>query len=468
MRKQLKYLVLLLFCLFSFLACKTEEVSIKNKFTQKYTDFYDQKDNAFILIAFEEKEFLDEEIWNNVTLIDPQKTSDKDLGKIDGYYWIIACDDIDISLGNHYKEEKGEYVYTELQKLSLKKGESFIKVQYDDPYDPMVNLYAKSKNLVNKNLEIELSNFYPSDNHGIHSWADTTDEEKENSAFIALEKEEKSLPNDEFKEFEITEKFISATGKVDLDENGNDDTISFLGDSSFGWLQEITTVDVLKQSGSLKINDEVFSLDSLAPYDATIDRPYRILDIYVIDIDPKDKYKEILLQLEDSIPSYYRYLVFHYKDDELHQIGEIDLTSPSDLKYKINQKNASFDTKCLSTIGNMEYNKAVSYKLNDSVLVMKELAESEFKITTVATKPVNIYKEPDSDEILFVAQEGQHFIFLKTDNHSWVEVKEFENGQKGYLRFTENDSNFSFYQQEEIGESFEDVFDHVPIPVPKY
>lgn len=119
----------------------------------------------------------------------------------------------------------------------------------------------------------------------------------------------------------------------------------------------------------------------------------------------------------------------------------------------------------------MEYEKAVSYKLKDDIFVMEEIGESEFnsydiRLTTVANKAINIYKKPDSDEILFVAKEGQKFIFLKTDNHSWIEVKEFESGEKGYLRFTENDEGFSFYQQAEFGESFEDVFWPVPIPDP--
>lgn len=183
-------------------------------------------------MAFDEKEFLNEEIWNNVPFIDPQKTSDRDLGKLDGYYWIIACDDIDFSLGNYRKEEKGEYIFTELENLSLKKGESFIKAQYDDPYDLMDVAYAKSKNLVDRKLRLDLGNFFPSDNHSVLIWQNN-ENIKENSAFISLEKSNKSLPKyklkgSEIENFEIEENFITTEGKVDLDGDGKEDTIYLL------------------------------------------------------------------------------------------------------------------------------------------------------------------------------------------------------------------------------------------------
>ena len=500
MKKKIIYLILVLLSLFSFLSCKKEDSSTKEadtqkensieseessfketnikkenavvkKYTQKYIDFYDQKGNAFIKIDFNEKEFLDEEIWNNITLIDPQKTSDKNLGKIDGYYLIIACNDIDFSLGNHSKEEKGEYIYTELEKLSLKKGESFIKIQYDDPYDPMDNLYAKPNNLLYKEINVKLSNFRPSNNHIVYFWKDST-EIKENPAFISLKKEEKTFPKHKVNGIEIEESFIYALGKIDLDEDGKEDTILFDGDSSFGWLRElIDSSNHLKKSGVLKINNNTFPLASLSTY--YLDEKPRVLDIDIVDINPNDQYKEIFLLYENIAPFTHRYLVFHYENNELHKIADMDLIPYFDLKYNINQKNASLNTKHLATIGGMEYTKVVSYKLDNNYLSMKELEESELnsedkRITPIADKAINVYKKPDSDDILFVAQKGQHFIFLKTDNYSWVEVKEFESGQKGYLRFTENDKGFSFYQQQELGESFEDVFWPVPIPEPTY
>lgn len=486
MNKKSVCLLFCIICILSFLSCKKEENyieekniksenSITNKYTQKYLDFYDQKDNALILMAFDEKEFLNEEIWNNVPFIDPQKTSDQDLGKLDGYYWIIACDDIDFSLGNHRNEVKGEYIFSELEKLSLKRGESFIKAQYDNPNDLMNVVYANSKNITDRKLRLDLGNFFPSDNHSVLIWQNN-ENIKENSAFISLEKSNKSLPKyklkgSEIENFEIEENFITAEGKIDLDGDGKEDRISFDGDSPFGYLREISISHILKQSGNLKINDDNFPLSSLSPYDITIDRPNRILDMYIIDIDPKDKFKEILLEIEDVTSHNYKYLVFHYEDNDLYEIGEIEVTLPEYLKNSVNQKNSSLDTKYLTTIGYMEYEKAVSYKLKDDIFVMEEIGESEFnsydiRLTTVANKAINIYKKPDSDEILFVAKEGQRFIFLKTDNHSWIEVKEFESGEKGYLRFTENDEGFSFYQQAELGESFEDVFWPVPIPDP--
>lgn len=136
--------------------------------------------------------------------------------------------------------------------------------------------------------------------------------------------------------FELEEEFISAEGKVDLDGDGKEDRISFDGDSPFGYLREISISHILKQSGNLKINDDNFPLSSLSPYDITIDKPSWILDIYIIDIDPKDKYKEILLEVEDVTSPNYKYLVFHYEDNELYEIGEINLTSLSYLKTNVN------------------------------------------------------------------------------------------------------------------------------------
>lgn len=297
---------------------------------------------------------------------------------------------------------------------------------------------------------------------------------QENAGFITLEKSKKSLPKYkveglEVENLEIEEEFISATGKMDLDGDGKEDVILFNGDSSFGWLREVTNSLVLKQSGILKINDKSFALASLSPYDLSIDKPYRILDINIIDIDPKDKYKEILLQIEDVVSPNYKYLVLHYEDNDLYQIGEIDITSPEYLKNSVNQENASLDTKYLTTIGYMEYEKAVSYKLKDDFFFMEELGLSELnnystRITTAANKAVNIYKKPDSDEILFVVKAGQEFIFLKTDSHSWIEVKEFESGEKGYLRFIENDEGFLFTNNknlEKVLKMFSGLYQHL-------
>lgn len=82
--------------------------------------------------------------------------------------------------------------------------------------------------------------------------------------------------------FELEEEFISAEGKVDLDGDGKEDTILFAGDSSFGYLREVAVTLALKQSGTLQINDNSFSLAPLSTYDITIDRPNRILDIYIL------------------------------------------------------------------------------------------------------------------------------------------------------------------------------------------
>lgn len=67
------------------------------------------------------------------------------------------------------------------------------------------------------------------------------------------------------------------------------------------------------------------------------------------------------------------------------------------MKTNVNQKNASLDTKYLTTIGYMEYEKAISYKFKDDIFVVEELEESELKntntrVTTVANKAINIYK----------------------------------------------------------------------------
>lgn len=69
------------FVLFLFISCeKKEEESAENKinnekllsFTKKYLDFYDEEDNIFLILSFENKDFL-EELWKEISQFEIQE-----------------------------------------------------------------------------------------------------------------------------------------------------------------------------------------------------------------------------------------------------------------------------------------------------------------------------------------------------------------------------------------------------------
>lgn len=42
-------------------------------FTKKYLDFYDEEDNIFLILSFENKDFLEEELWKEISQFEIQE-----------------------------------------------------------------------------------------------------------------------------------------------------------------------------------------------------------------------------------------------------------------------------------------------------------------------------------------------------------------------------------------------------------
>lgn len=134
-----------------------EKIEVRDnipKLTQKYLDIFNQKNNAFILIHFFEKEFLEKEIWENSIFLTPDFKK-KRLGNEISYYWLIACEDIECRLG-YYEGNEDIKKFKEQEKLLLKKGESLI-IQVFDEYSYEI---IKVKNLKDNSKILEKNLYY--------------------------------------------------------------------------------------------------------------------------------------------------------------------------------------------------------------------------------------------------------------------------------------------------------------------
>lgn len=456
--KKIMVFILLIFSVL-LIGCKNEkqetDKNIQNteietsSFIKKHLDFCGPED-VVIGGFFKNKDFLSEEQWKEFKILDPQEKAQEDLGSFSNYVLVIANQDIPNVeiIRNSEKEEK-------LFSFSMKRGEAYILKNYNKG----VNLYFS------KDDKKEMSIM---GDDKIYILDHTTNNNLEALYTIKFwtEKEEMDYFEEDGKKEIFEEK--------DLDGDGKNEKIYFISDDPEDFFKEVKTV----YTGNVKIDENIFTTEELVKMAGiTSEEDYLwaipLVDMEIIDMDPKDKYKELIFNITSYSGNDQVGIMFHYNENSLEYIG--------DILYGFVQKIApTYDEKTKTlTIGGVENNLDFSYyrenvyKLENGKIVLEERVEKvneyDGRIIGTVNLPINIYKDTKSKNLLFKAEKGSLLLFIETDKKSWLKVRDFESGKEGYIRFksklTEDFFNeIEFLDQEELKEKmFYDIFENLPM-----
>lgn len=457
----MKKIIILILLIFSVLliGCKNEKLESDKKaqsieieasnFVKKHLDFCGVED-VIIGVFFKNNDFLSEEQWKEFKILNPQEKTQEDLGFFSNYVLVIANQDIPNVeiIRNSEKEEK-------LFSFSMKRGEAYILKNYNKG----VNFY-----------------FSKDEKKEISIWGD-------DKVYLLDETENKNLEaiyiikfwseKEETEYFEADEKKEIFEEK-DLDGDGQNEKIHFTSDNPEDFFGEVENV----YTGNVKIDENVFTTEELVKMAGIVSEEdylwnIPLVDMEIIDMDPKDKYKELIFNITTFSGNDQVGVMFHYNENSLEYIGEI--------LYGFAQKIApNYDEKTKTlTIGGVENNLDFSYyrenvyKLENGKIVLEERVEKvneyDGRIIGTVNLPINIYKDTKSKNLLFKAEKGSLLLFIETDKKSWLKVRDFESGKEGYIRFksklTEDFFNeIEFLDQEELKEKmFYDIFENLPM-----
>ncbi|MDO4689892.1 MAG: hypothetical protein Q4A58_01165 [Fusobacterium sp.] len=449
MKKILLSIFVLLSCL--FVSCKNEKKEVNTAGTEnkiensdivkKYLDFFNQEDNAIIAVYFKNKEFLSEEQWKGLTLLDPQEKVQESLGNFKNYILVIANDDIK---NCRVMSLDGDELYS----FSLKKTENFVIKNYEDK-EIYINMSGDKENI---SLEIYgsegLSEYYSeNEEYKIADYGYEVRAWHEYKGYNETEENE-NLP----------EKKGNISEEIDLDGDGKSEKISFLADGD---------------TGKFIIDEREYEIyQILALVDIEIFGP--ISNLEIIDIDKNDKHKEIVFRISgENELGKETFIIFHYKDGDLKYLGSLEYEAYHSLAEVVDSENNLINIK--NNFGlylDFPYNVSIMYKIKNEKLVLEtKVEEMKFfdgRIVGIVRIPVNIYESTDSNKLLFKAKEGSILLFLETDHKSWIKVKDFKTGAIGYIRFiaktekeNEKYSDIKFFEQDEL-KLFSNVFMNLP------
>lgn len=451
MKKILAFVLILVSCL--LLACKNEKNEANKAITEnkiensnlieRYSVFFDQEDNVVIAVYFKNKEFLSEDGWSDLTVLDPQEKVQESLGNFKNYILVIAKDDIK-SCDIRTIHDK------EITSFPLKKGESFVVKNYED-FDIIITIAGeKEENIIDLYGSQGLREYYtenrdmviPDYGYIVSSWY-------------------------EYEGYNETQKNGDNPKEVDLDGDGKVERLSFTADDGVVIVEEVEK----NHSGEIIIDGEKFSTYDLLKMANMDFQSLPVSNLEVIDIDKRDGYKELAFRiLQENDFGEDTFILFHYKDRDLKYLGSLEYNGMT-LAKVIDSENSLINIKRnFGLYLDFPYNVSKIYKLENEKLVLETKVEEmkffEQRIVGVIKIPVNIYETTDSNKLLFKAKEGSSLLFLETNHKSWIKVKDFETGAVGYIRFiieTENRNfpEFKFLEQKELN-SFNEIFSNLP------
>ncbi len=413
------------------------------EFTSKYLEAYNQSDSAFIEVAFRDKNFLPQEIWDKIKVFGGQEQ----LEKPDGFYkLIINCDeDVLYSVNETNYENVREEV---VERFRLFPGECFVIAKSKDVPLSFIVRAQKQPNFfaekyVYENIEEE--------SNAIHEVCMWTQERKPP---LLCEEELYYMGA-----FRVKYKY----GNIDLDGDGKNEKIYFWGDNL--WSKIYSEKGEEKEIESVFCIDETtFNLAELAKKmkeNGTDDSYYMpISSIEIIDIDETDDYKEIVLKRSGEWEAGGQNCgVFRYRNGELNYMGSMDVQTETIAACIQQGEKRILSTSTGGIFGMGSFSYQVVYELEGDKIVKKETdvkSMRQFNERFIAqnTADLNLYEKPDSENIVIVAKKGDNLLFLETDGKSYAAVKSFETGKIGYIRYhiEEEDYRVEYYKQPELKE----------------
>lgn len=424
-------------------------------FTSKYLDVYNGEGNAFIEVLFRNRDFVPDELWDKVNVIRLQEEGTEP----HVYKMIISCDD-DVL----YRMDQliSEPVITEANKANfyLSRGEFFI-VEAPETilWLPWISAYKSPDFYAEDSVYFPELEEKPQDFvlHDVVIWR------RETKAPILLQNEVYFDSG--------SYKIINKQGRIDFDGDGQEEHLYFWGERSVDVDMELVNI-----KSKLLIDDIEFPIQDMFEKNSRKEdlEGYSsdILAIEVIDIDPKDEYKEILLKkVLDLHGGMYYSQIYRYQDKELYYMGGLfsgqkdrisDLVYPEEAAIKLQESQYAFG---------FNYTTPEVYRIEGGKLVKKEndVKKVEFfekRLVLDVKEKVNLYDSHDSDQITMILEKGDKAIFLETDNRSWIKIKSFHSEEEGYLPLKSNDQYevVSYPNQEHLnGKTMFDLFEDLPI-----
>ncbi|MDO4689891.1 MAG: hypothetical protein Q4A58_01160 [Fusobacterium sp.] len=457
--KKIMIFILLIFSAL-FISCKNEKQEVSqnisnaetevSNFVKKHLDFC-EADDALIGVFFKNKDFLSEDEWKEFKVLDSKEEFKGNWGDFKNYILVIANQDIsncDIKTAGEVEEK--------IFSFSMKRGEAFVLKNYDKP----VYLFFSKEGEDNIQMwgDDKVYLFRENSNEGLETVYTI-------KSWTKLE-EEVNFDSDESK-IEISE-------EIDLNKDNQSEKIHFISDDAEDFFKEVKTV----YTGTVKIDDNVFTTEDLVKMAGISSEENHLWglplgDMEIIDMDPKDKYKELIFKINSySGESDGIGIVFHYKENALVYIGHIIYGMSIKIAPTYNEKDKTLNIMGYDTELGFPYYRENIYKLENEKIVLEEgikkIREYDNKIVGTVNLPINIYKDIKSKELLFKAEKGRILLFIETDQKSWIKIRDFETGKEGYIRFDFklNEDGFNeikFLEQEELKEKiFYEIFDHLP------
>lgn len=452
MKKYFIYLIFLLLLSLNFLSCQKEEVKISSEteqkieennllnFTKKYVDFYNQDENSFAEIHFNDIDFLPKEIVNEIPQINIGNEENRK--NVENILIISLNDDTNFEASS-LNIDSG--VKIPLSSFYLNKGEAFlIKINLDD-YFSDIEILAENKNIFTNTIVYPL---YLSENekeiHKVNIWKGNKN--REYSEFLNRELIQKN-----------GSECVKAIGKVDLNGDGKDEEISFIGDEH----DFFEPFNMQKEKGKLIINGKEFILrklleESEISFDKDIEWDDKIFDIEIIDID---KNKKIVLKKRDFYEAYRdSILIYSFEDEKLNYIGNIQTSSESVLQnYVDSSKNEikvyELDSGSLSfpyqypVIYSLKNNKLQDYREEEKISIFYDNS----RIVVETKKKVKLYEDSEFKNFSFDTEIGDILVLLETNNsYSWVKVKRFKDNKIFYIPATEFENSNTFFRLPEF------------------
>lgn len=247
-------------------------------------------------------------------------------------------------------------------------------------------------------------------------------------------------------------------GKVDLDFDGVEEELNFVGDyqdESQGWKIVRGSFQINGKKLNLKKICRPLSLDGLAGGEWEV----LFYGMDVIDLDPTDKQRELVIfkTLHSGVP-YHEAELFHYRDGKIKSLGEISAgtynTFMDQEEIRIDQK------KNLVTLPGEEHMicnffypsvwKLEKGKIRD--ISGEELQmyrggsfTEQDRITVKAIGSLDVYGAADWKKVIYRIKPGDKVTFLSCRPGLWVKVR--VGNKSGFLKFEIRKENAESYER---------------------
>ncbi len=423
-------------------AVAVDEPEIK-AFTEHYLNIYKERGNAFIQISFENKDFLPKRLWDKIKIVLEDGNSDE----IDFYTLIISCEDnvfFDVvSYDYALDSERG------IEKMKCNKGDAFVIFSPQKEENNTTTLIVRASKKPDLCATSTIMRYIPRDYSGMLVDANFKEQEMHDIYMWKKAKQPSLLSRN----FDDTQNVYD--GAVDLDGDGKQERIYFRGNEIF---YDESTSEFSMKTGRLTINEREFSLEEIAKLNMEKSEfEFKgIEDMQIIDLDPKDKQKQIVFTILKEMEGYESViLLFHYKDGNLSLIGRLKGVFEEQISQHIKEPNV-LEIDKIGT-GGLCYNLyAVSYRLQDGKLLKENISNQipktwSTRITAYVLSDVNLYSSPDASKPIGTVKSGSPFLLLEVDRTDCIKIRDSVTGNEGYLKFEQKKSGVThFYQQEDI------------------